>query len=116
MGVRIKGTLGDIDPHNKLPFKRAISRVTKRPLILPRSMGHTWSMTRAPDSTAARAAAEALNLGLKDSEKPSQPPHAVPLPIPESIAVLFYFLQVQPVYTCKTTSMYRAGYTKTFHF
>ena len=25
-GVRIKGTLGDIDPLNKVPFERAISR------------------------------------------------------------------------------------------
>ena len=29
MGVRIRGTLGDIDPLNKVPFKRAISRVKK---------------------------------------------------------------------------------------
>ena len=27
MGVRIRGTLGDRDPLNKVPFKRAISRV-----------------------------------------------------------------------------------------
>ena len=26
MGVRIRGTLGDIDPLNKVPFKRATSR------------------------------------------------------------------------------------------
>ena len=26
MGVRIRGTLGDRDPLNKVPFKRAISR------------------------------------------------------------------------------------------
>ena len=41
MGVRIRGTLGDIDPLNKVPFKRAKSRVKKGPLlgvslILPR--------------------------------------------------------------------------------
>ena len=29
MGVRIRGTLGDIDPLNKVPFKRARSRVKK---------------------------------------------------------------------------------------
>ena len=44
VGVRIRGTLGDIDPLNKVPFKRAISRAKKGPLqavspILPR----TWS-------------------------------------------------------------------------
>ena len=32
MGVRIRGTLGDIDPLNKVPFKRARSRVQKGPL------------------------------------------------------------------------------------
>ena len=35
LGVRIrgiKGTLGDIDPLNKVPFKRATSRVQKGPL------------------------------------------------------------------------------------
>ena len=31
MGVRIKGTLGDIDPLNKVPFKRARGRVKKGP-------------------------------------------------------------------------------------
>ena len=29
MGVGIRGTLGDIDPLNKVPFKRARSRVQK---------------------------------------------------------------------------------------
>ena len=29
MGVRIRGTLGDTDPLNKLPFKRARSAVQK---------------------------------------------------------------------------------------
>ena len=32
VGVRIKGTLGDIDPLNNVLFKRAISRVKKGPL------------------------------------------------------------------------------------
>ena len=32
MGVRISGTPGDIDPLNKVPFKRATSRVHKGPL------------------------------------------------------------------------------------
>ena len=32
MGARIWGTLGDIDPLNKVPLKRAISRVKKGPL------------------------------------------------------------------------------------
>ena len=32
LGVRIRGTLGDIDPLNKVPFKRAISKVKKGPL------------------------------------------------------------------------------------
>ena len=32
MGVRIRGTLGDIDPLNKVPFKRATRRVKKGPL------------------------------------------------------------------------------------
>ena len=32
VGVRIRGTLGDIDPLNKVPFKRAISRAQKGPL------------------------------------------------------------------------------------
>ena len=41
IGVRLRGTLGDIDPLNKVPFKRAISRVNRGPLfavslILPR--------------------------------------------------------------------------------
>ena len=31
MGVRIRETLGDIDPLNKVPFKRATSRVQKGP-------------------------------------------------------------------------------------
>ena len=30
--VRIRGTLGDIDPLNNVPFKRARSRVQKGPL------------------------------------------------------------------------------------
>ena len=33
VGVRIGGTLGDIDPLNKVPFKRAKSRVQKGPLL-----------------------------------------------------------------------------------
>ena len=32
LGVGIRGTLGDIDPLNKVPFKRARSRVKKGPL------------------------------------------------------------------------------------
>ena len=32
VGLRIRGTLGDIDPLNKVPFKRAPSRVQKGPL------------------------------------------------------------------------------------
>ena len=32
MGLRIRGTLEDIDPLKKLPFKRARSRVQKGPL------------------------------------------------------------------------------------
>ena len=32
LGVRIRGTLGDMDPLNKVPFKRATSRVQKGPL------------------------------------------------------------------------------------
>ena len=32
VGARIRGTLGDIDPLNKIPFKRARSRVKKGPL------------------------------------------------------------------------------------
>ena len=32
LGVRVRGTLGDIDPLNKVPFKRATSRVQKGPL------------------------------------------------------------------------------------
>ena len=41
IGVRIRGTFGDIDPLNTVPFKRATSRVQKGPLsgvslILPR--------------------------------------------------------------------------------
>ena len=31
LGVRIRGTLGDIDPLNKVPFKRARIRVQKGP-------------------------------------------------------------------------------------
>ena len=30
--VRIRGTLGDIDPLNMVPFKRATSKVQKGPL------------------------------------------------------------------------------------
>ena len=43
LGVRIRKTLGDIDPLNKVPFKRATSGVQKGsplkkgPLILPPS-------------------------------------------------------------------------------
>ena len=32
LGVRIRGTLGDIDPLHKVPFERASSRVQKGPL------------------------------------------------------------------------------------
>ena len=32
VGVRIRGTPGDVDPLNKVPFKRATSRVEKGPL------------------------------------------------------------------------------------
>ena len=32
LGVRIGGTLGDIDPLSKVPFERATSRVKKGPL------------------------------------------------------------------------------------
>ena len=32
MGVRIMGTLGDIDPLNKVSFKRSKSRIKKGPL------------------------------------------------------------------------------------
>ena len=32
LGDRIRGTLGDRDPLDKVPFKRAISRVEKGPL------------------------------------------------------------------------------------
>ena len=32
VGDRIRGTLGDIDPLNKVPFQRARSRVQKGPL------------------------------------------------------------------------------------
>ena len=32
LGVRIRGALGDIDPLNKVPFKRATKRVGKGPL------------------------------------------------------------------------------------
>ena len=32
LGAGIKGTLGDIDPLNKVPFKRATSRVWKGPV------------------------------------------------------------------------------------
>ena len=32
LGGRIRGTLGDIDPLNKVPFKRATSKVKKGPL------------------------------------------------------------------------------------
>ena len=32
MGDRIRGTLGDIDPLNKVPFERARTRVQKRGL------------------------------------------------------------------------------------
>ena len=31
MGDRIRGTLGDVDPLSKVPFKRARSRVQKGP-------------------------------------------------------------------------------------
>ena len=32
LGVRTRETLGDVDPLNKVPFKRAISKVKKGPL------------------------------------------------------------------------------------
>ena len=39
MGVRVRGTLGDVDPLSKVPFKRARSRVPFKgvSLILPRT-------------------------------------------------------------------------------
>ena len=39
-GVRIRGTLGDIDPLNKVPSKRARSRVQEGPLLrgLPKTL------------------------------------------------------------------------------
>ena len=33
LGVRIRGALGYIDPLNKVPFKRATSRVQQGPLL-----------------------------------------------------------------------------------
>ena len=54
--VRIRGTFGDIDPLNKVPFKRARSRVWKGPLegvsvILPRifarEMTVVWFLSRS---------------------------------------------------------------------
>ena len=33
MGVRIRGSLGDIDPLNKVPFTRAMSGIKKRPFL-----------------------------------------------------------------------------------
>ena len=47
-GVRIRGTLGDIDPLNKVPFKKAIIRVKKRPFLrgLPNT---TWDSARGPN-------------------------------------------------------------------
>ena len=36
MGIRISGTLGDIDPLNKAPFKRGISRVQKGLTLNPK--------------------------------------------------------------------------------
>ena len=44
LGVGIRGSLGDINPLNKLPFQKANSRVKKGPLqgvslILPRICG-----------------------------------------------------------------------------
>ena len=47
MGVRIRGTLGDVDPLNKVPFKRTTSSIQKGPryggsLILPRGLGHPY--------------------------------------------------------------------------
>ena len=38
MGVRIRGTFGDIDPLNKLPFKRARNTV---PLLVDMPVNHT---------------------------------------------------------------------------
>ena len=35
LGVKNKGTLGDIDALDKVPFKRARSRVKKGPLKTP---------------------------------------------------------------------------------
>ena len=49
MGVRIRGTLGDIDPLNKVPFKRAIRRV-KKGSPLRRPPNTTWDVgTRQAD-------------------------------------------------------------------
>ena len=39
LGVRIRGSLGDIDPLNKVPFKRARSRVSL--MILPKTVRAT---------------------------------------------------------------------------
>ena len=52
MGVRIRGTLKDIDPLNKVPFKRATSRVETGPLygnslILPRNKGGIFRVQKA---------------------------------------------------------------------
>ena len=55
VGVRIRGTLGDIDPLNKVPFKRARSRVQKGPLqgvslMLPRIGAMEWALTSSMEA------------------------------------------------------------------
>ena len=46
MGVRIRGTLVDIDPLNKVPLKRATRRVQKGPLY---SVPQTLDIPRVDD-------------------------------------------------------------------
>ena len=58
-GLRIRGTLGDIDPLNKAPFKRARRRVQKGPLqgvslVLPRRDVH-FQQERGRQQTVDRS-------------------------------------------------------------
>ena len=63
LGARITRTLGDIDPLNKVPFKRATSRVQKGPLsgvslVLPRKLvpnAQEASTIRLTDTTGLRS-------------------------------------------------------------
>ena len=63
--VRIRGTIGDIDPLNKVSFESAISRVYEGPPLIglpniPRSSPKLCDLQRTGSCTSARRAAPCM--------------------------------------------------------